>query len=86
VLKQSITLLLVSEASLSSSCYQQIFGDPAAADIVLTSGADILAMGLNVTHQVGVSCNSAALEGCILSALDVCCIKNTTYQSIHAQA
>ncbi|XP_066397334.1 uncharacterized protein [Miscanthus floridulus] len=32
-----------------------IFGDPAAADIVLTCGADILAMGLNVTHQVGVS-------------------------------
>jgi len=59
------------------------------ADIVLTCGADILAMGLNITHQVGVSGNSAALEGCILSALDVCCIKNfrlTNYQSIQAQA
>lgn len=30
----------------------QIFGDPDAADIVFTSGADILAVGLNVTHQV----------------------------------
>ncbi|KAK9757876.1 hypothetical protein RND81_01G192200 [Saponaria officinalis] len=29
-----------------------IFGDPDAADIVFTSGADILAMGINVTHQV----------------------------------
>lgn len=29
-----------------------IFGDPEAADTVYTSGADILAVGLNVTHQV----------------------------------
>ncbi|KAL6344186.1 hypothetical protein AAG906_031900 [Vitis piasezkii] len=29
-----------------------IFGDPEAADIVFTSGADILAVGINVTHQV----------------------------------
>ncbi|GJN37786.1 hypothetical protein PR202_gb26775 [Eleusine coracana subsp. coracana] len=29
-----------------------IFGDPDAADIVFTCGADILAVGLNVTHQV----------------------------------
>ncbi|XP_052175041.1 probable uridine nucleosidase 2 isoform X2 [Diospyros lotus] len=29
-----------------------IFGDPDAADIVFTSGADVLAVGLNVTHQV----------------------------------
>ncbi|XP_043688460.1 probable uridine nucleosidase 2 [Telopea speciosissima] len=29
-----------------------IFGDPDAADIVFTSGADILAVGINVTHQV----------------------------------
>lgn len=31
---------------------KQIFGDPDAADIVFTSGADILAVGINVTHQV----------------------------------
>lgn len=31
---------------------KQIFGDPDAADIVFTSGADILTVGLNVTHQV----------------------------------
>ncbi|KAF7151158.1 hypothetical protein RHSIM_Rhsim02G0168400 [Rhododendron simsii] len=30
----------------------QIFGDPDAADIVFTSGADVLAVGINVTHQV----------------------------------
>uniref|UniRef100_A0A803L1T7 Inosine/uridine-preferring nucleoside hydrolase domain-containing protein n=1 Tax=Chenopodium quinoa TaxID=63459 RepID=A0A803L1T7_CHEQI len=29
-----------------------IFGDPDSADIVFTSGADILAVGINVTHQV----------------------------------
>ncbi|GFP87149.1 probable uridine nucleosidase 2 [Phtheirospermum japonicum] len=29
-----------------------IFGDPEAADLVFTSGADILAIGINVTHQV----------------------------------
>ncbi|KAI3843566.1 hypothetical protein MKW98_011969 [Papaver atlanticum] len=32
-----------------------IFGDPDAADIVFTSGADVLAIGLNVTHQVIMS-------------------------------
>ncbi|CAO2829555.1 unnamed protein product [Amaranthus hypochondriacus] len=29
-----------------------IFGDPDSADIVFTSGADVLAVGINVTHQV----------------------------------
>lgn len=29
-----------------------IFGDPDAADVVFTCGADILAVGINVTHQV----------------------------------
>ncbi|KAL8151323.1 hypothetical protein V2J09_021131 [Rumex salicifolius] len=29
-----------------------IFGDPDAADIVFTSGANIMAVGINVTHQV----------------------------------
>ncbi|KAF0921903.1 hypothetical protein E2562_020514 [Oryza meyeriana var. granulata] len=32
-----------------------IFGDPDAADIVFTSGADILAIGINITHQVVLS-------------------------------
>jgi inosine-uridine nucleoside N-ribohydrolase len=35
-----------------------IFGDPDAADIVFTSGADILAVGINITHQVVLSGNS----------------------------
>ncbi|KAJ4798373.1 Pyrimidine-specific ribonucleoside hydrolase rihA [Rhynchospora pubera] len=29
-----------------------IFGDPEAADVVFTCGADILAIGINITHQV----------------------------------
>ena len=29
-----------------------IYNDPDAADIVFTSGADVLAVGINVTHQV----------------------------------
>ncbi|KAK7308351.1 hypothetical protein VNO77_41953 [Canavalia gladiata] len=29
-----------------------IFGDPDAADVVFTSGADVVAVGINVTHQV----------------------------------
>ncbi|KAL5231005.1 hypothetical protein ABZP36_029781 [Zizania latifolia] len=32
-----------------------IFGDPEAADIVFTSGADVLAVGINITHQVVLS-------------------------------
>ncbi|XP_058752076.1 probable uridine nucleosidase 2 [Vicia villosa] len=32
-----------------------IFGDPDAADVVFTSGADVLAVGINVTHQVVLS-------------------------------
>ncbi|EOA38276.1 hypothetical protein CARUB_v10009769mg [Capsella rubella] len=32
-----------------------IFGDPEAADIVFTCGADIIAVGINVTHQVVMS-------------------------------
>ncbi|AQK89685.1 putative uridine nucleosidase 2 [Zea mays] len=61
-----------------------IFGDPDAADIVFTCGADILAVGLNVTHQVVLTGNSAAFKGFILSAQDVCCIKVRLmkYQSI----
>ena len=30
----------------------QIFGDPEAADVVFSSGADVLAVGINVTRQV----------------------------------
>ncbi|KAE9452485.1 hypothetical protein C3L33_15613, partial [Rhododendron williamsianum] len=35
----------------------QIFGDPEAVDIVFTSGADVLAVGINVTHQVVLTGN-----------------------------
>ena len=60
--------------------HNQIFGDPDAADIVFTSGSDVLAFGINVTHQVvltGVvsqpclsisnSCSSIISYGCTLS-------------------
>ncbi|GAA0164362.1 hypothetical protein Leryth_026318 [Lithospermum erythrorhizon] len=32
-----------------------IFGDPDAADIVFTCGADVVAIGINITHQVILS-------------------------------
>ncbi|PNY06038.1 putative uridine nucleosidase 2-like protein [Trifolium pratense] len=32
-----------------------IYGDPQAADVVFISGADVLAVGINVTHQVVLS-------------------------------
>lgn len=50
----SIKDFFPSATFLSSifQCFDKIFGDPDAADIVFTSGADILAIGINVTHQV----------------------------------
>ena len=36
-----------------------MFGDPDAADIVFTSGADVLAVGINVTHQVILTGNTS---------------------------
>jgi len=30
----------------------QIYGDPEAADVVFTSGADIVVVGINITTQV----------------------------------
>jgi hypothetical protein len=42
--------------------YWQIFGDPDAADIVFTCGADILAVGINITHQVVLSGNPLAYK------------------------
>jgi hypothetical protein len=38
--------------SLTLRLDEQIFGDTEAADIVFTSGADVVAVGINVTHQV----------------------------------
>ena len=45
-------MYLVVHCRLTYGCGGQIFGDPEAADIVFTSGADVLVVGLNVTHQV----------------------------------
>jgi len=30
----------------------QIYGDPEAADVVFTSGADVVVVGINITTQV----------------------------------
>ncbi|XP_049398377.1 probable uridine nucleosidase 2 isoform X3 [Solanum stenotomum] len=38
--------------NVSPAAEANIFKDPTAADIVFTSGADVLAVGLNITHQV----------------------------------
>ncbi|XP_057445439.1 probable uridine nucleosidase 2 [Lotus japonicus] len=38
--------------NVNPSAEANIFGDPDAADVVFTSGADILVVGINVTHQV----------------------------------
>ncbi|CAI8606942.1 unnamed protein product [Vicia faba] len=42
-------------ANVNPAAEANIFGDPDAADVVFTSGADILAVGINVTHQVVLS-------------------------------
>ncbi|TVU04336.1 hypothetical protein EJB05_50102 [Eragrostis curvula] len=41
--------------NVNPAAESNIFGDPDAADIVFTSGADILAVGINVTQQVILS-------------------------------
>ncbi|KAL7598410.1 hypothetical protein Lser_V15G25742 [Lactuca serriola] len=40
------------DGSVNPVAETNIFGDPEAADIVFTSGADVLAIGMNVTRQV----------------------------------
>ncbi|KAI3715496.1 hypothetical protein L6452_22480 [Arctium lappa] len=46
-------IFVTSSHSISPlELYKQIFGDPEAADVVFTSGADVLAVGINVTRQV----------------------------------
>lgn len=37
---------------LAFALYMQIYGDPEAADIVFTSGADITVVGINITTQL----------------------------------
>ncbi|CAL5394727.1 unnamed protein product [Camellia sinensis] len=44
--------------SVNPAAETNIFGDPDAADIVFTSGADVLAVGINVTHQVVLTGNT----------------------------
>ncbi|XP_023742627.1 probable uridine nucleosidase 2 [Lactuca sativa] len=40
------------DGNVNPAAETNIFGDPEAADIVFTSGADVLAIGMNVTRQV----------------------------------
>lgn len=54
-------LSLFNFIPLFTDCiWSQIFGDPDAADVVFTSGADVLAVGINVTHQVILTGNPLA--------------------------
>uniref|UniRef100_M1CV94 Inosine-uridine preferring nucleoside hydrolase family protein n=1 Tax=Solanum tuberosum TaxID=4113 RepID=M1CV94_SOLTU len=43
--------------NVSPAAEANIFKDPTAADIVFTSGADVLTVGLNITHQVVLTGN-----------------------------
>lgn len=47
-----LKLKLEKYISLYCSYYMQIYGDPEAADIVFTSGANIVVVGINITTQV----------------------------------
>jgi len=38
----------------------QIYGDPEAADVVFTSGADITVVGINITTQLKLSGEEAS--------------------------
>eukprot|EP00249_Psilotum_nudum_P010283 c22448_g1_i2 orf=574-1440(-) len=49
-----------------------VYGDPEAADIVLTSGADVLVIGINITHQVMMTDND-------LTDIGKCCNRIAKY-------
>ncbi|KAF8403256.1 hypothetical protein HHK36_011357 [Tetracentron sinense] len=44
--------LQVAKEEIGSSSVLQIYGDPEAADVVFTCGADIVVVGINITTQV----------------------------------
>ncbi|OEL14257.1 putative uridine nucleosidase 2 [Dichanthelium oligosanthes] len=41
--------------NVNPAAESNMFGDPDAADIIFTCGADVLAVGINITHQVLLS-------------------------------
>jgi inosine-uridine nucleoside N-ribohydrolase len=49
-----------------------MFGDPDAADRIFTCGADVLAVGINVTNQVILS-GKSLMHLQLTSVHDVCC-------------
>jgi len=64
-----------------------IFGDPDAADIVFTCGADILAIGLNVTHQVVLTdTDREKLEQCDSKYAHYLCKIMGVYYDYHKDA
>lgn len=61
-----------------------IFGDPEAADIVFTSGADVLTVGINVTHQVMLTdADRAVLESSNANFAQYLCKVLEVYFSYH---
>ncbi|RRT50722.1 hypothetical protein B296_00041173 [Ensete ventricosum] len=57
-----------------------IYGDPEAADIVFTSGADIVVVGINITTQVKFT---ALRNYSVISDADLCELRNS--QGRHSQ-
>ncbi|KAG1363556.1 putative Uridine nucleosidase 1 [Cocos nucifera] len=53
-LKKYLLLAALIPSKVSHCCHpsQQIYGDPEAADVVFTCGADIVVVGINITTQV----------------------------------
>lgn len=49
----------------------QIYGDPEAADIVFTSGADIVVVGINITTQVKFTGNKASCSSTFIIVLQL---------------
>lgn len=50
--------------------YMQIYGDPEAADVVFTSGADITVVGINITTQLRLTGEEAS-SSISFSILDI---------------
>lgn len=55
----------------------QIYGDPEAADVVFTSGANITVVGINITTQVQFTGGTPVYSLFNFSTIFSCCFKGT---------